>query len=269
MPIPDCWYQDPNLMVTIKQVAKHAGVSSATVSRVLNDHPSVDQALRQRVLASVSALNYQPSAVARSLRRRETRTIGLVVPDNRNPFFAEIASSIEEYCYGAGYSVYLCNSANDKDKELEYCRNLYEQRVAGVIMSITGISAEGIQYLQEKSMPVVLLDRSYPNIQANVVQCDHYAGAREAMEYLIQLGHRRFGVIMEPQWDPPIRDRLQACIGALQQHGLQLDPALTFETTGQYEGGYAGAARLFSAPNPPTAIFGFNDTMAIGALRYA
>src|SRR3954454_19660049 len=179
-------------MVTIKQVALHAGVSRATVSRVLNHHPQVDPALRDRVLASVAELNYQPNALARSLRRQHTHTIGLIVPDNRNPFFAELASGIEEQCYGANYSVYLCNSADDEHKEIGYCHNLYRQRVDGVIMVITGATTEGIFYLQEKGMPLVLLDRRYPNIDVDSVQCDHYLGAKQAMEYLIQQGHRTF-----------------------------------------------------------------------------
>jgi LacI family transcriptional regulator len=129
-------------MITIKQVAQHAGVSRATVSRVLNHQPQVDPVLRDRVLAAAAALNYQPSAVAQSLRRQETHTIGLIVPDNRNPFFAEIASGIEEHFYRINYSVYLCNSADDEAKEIDYCHNLYRQGMAGVIMAITGTTAE-------------------------------------------------------------------------------------------------------------------------------
>ncbi len=258
-------------MVTIKQVAQHAGVSRATVSRVLNDHPKVDPDLRERVLASVAALNYQPSAVARSLRRQETRTIGLIVPDNRNAFFAEIARGIEEYCYRANYSVYLCNSADDESKEIAYCHNLYRQRVAGIIMSITGTTAEGVRYLQDRGMPVVLLDRGYPDVEADNVQCNHYMGACTAMEYLIGLGHRRFGLVIGRPHHPPVRDRLQACIDVLRQHGEELNPALIYETQSyEYEAGYAGARCLLaSGSNRPTAIFAFNDQMAIGVLRYA
>src|SRR5436309_3345136 len=125
-------------MVTIKQVAESAGVSEATVSRVLNKHPKVDPVLRERVLATIETLHYQPSGVARSLRRQQTRTIGLIVPDNRNPFFAELARGIEEFCDDAGYRVYLCNSNDNAQKEIEYCDKLHHQRVAGVIMAITG-----------------------------------------------------------------------------------------------------------------------------------
>jgi LacI family transcriptional regulator len=258
-------------MVTIKQVAQHAGVSRATVSRVLNQHPKVDPELRDRVLASVAALNYQPNAVARSLRRQETHTIGLIVPDNRNAFFAEIASGIEEFCYGASYSVYLCNSADDEAKEIEYCQNLYRQRVAGIIMSITGTTAEGIRYLQERGMPVVLVDRSYPGVDADNVQCDHYVGACVAMEYLIGLGHCQIGLIIGRPHHPPVRDRMRACIDVLRRHGYQMDPALIYETQSyEFEAGYAGARHLLStARAQPTAIFAFNDQMAIGVLRYA
>lgn len=257
-------------MVTIKQVAQHARVSRATVSRVLNNHPKVDPELRARVLASIEALNYQPNAVARSLRRQQTRTIGLIVPDNRNPFFAEIASGIEEYCYGANYSVYLCNSADDDAKEIEYCQSLYQQRVAGVAMSITGTTAEGIHYLQAKGMPIVLFDRGYPKVEADSVQCDHYLGACSAMEYLIGLGHRAFGLVIGRRRHPPVQDRLRGCIDTLHKYGCELDPALIYETPGyEYEAGYIAASHLFQQRQRPTAIFAFNDTLAIGVLRYA
>lgn len=257
-------------MTTIKQVAQHAGVSRATVSRVLNKQPQVDPDLRDRVLASVAELHYQPSAVARSLRSRQSNTIGLIVPDNRNPFFAEIASGIEQFCYGENYSVYLCNSADDDVKEIEYCHNLYQQRVAGVIMAITGRSADGIRYLHNQEMPVVLLDRRHSDVEADSVQCDHYLGAKDAVEYLIALGHRHIGLIIGPVHHPPVRDRLRACQDALRTHGSTLEASMIWEVPDyEYESGYTGARELLNRENRPTAIFAFKDTIAAGALRYA
>lgn len=257
-------------MPTIKQIAKHAGVSAATVSRVLNAHPKVSPDLRQRVHASIAELGYHPSAVARSLRRQKTHTIGLIVPDNSNPFFAQIAHGVEDAFYKAGFSVYLCNSEDDDDKELEYCRNLYQQRVAGVIMSSTGSIVEGIRYLQDKGMPVVLVDRGYPDVEADRVQCDHYLGGCEAMEYLIGLGHRNFGFIMGPQRHPPVQARLRACRDTLTKYNLSLNPDSMYETlTWAHEAGYEGAKHLLSGEKRPTAIFAFNDTVAVGALRFA
>jgi LacI family transcriptional regulator len=194
----------------------------------------------------------------------------LIVPDNRNPFFAELARGIEEYSYSVGYNIYLCNSADDERKELEYCQNLYRQRVAGIIMSITGASPESICYLQERHMPVVLLDRGYPNIDADCVQCDHYKGAREAMEYLIGLGHRHFGLVMGPRRHPPVRDRLQASSDVFAKHKCALNPDCVYETRGyEHEEGYNGARYLLAQRPRPTAIFAFNDTLATGVLRYA
>jgi LacI family transcriptional regulator len=237
---------------------------------VLNDNPNVDPELRERVRQSIATLGYQPNALACGLRRQATRTIGLIVPDNRNPFFAEIAMWIEEYCYGVGYNVYLCNSADDDAKELEYCQNLYRQRVAGVIMSITGTTPEGIHYLQVRRMPVVLLDRSYPNVEADSVQCDHYQGARQAAEYLIGLGHRHLGLVVGPRRHPPVRDRLQAVTDVFAEHGCRLDPHCIYETRSyEHEEGYQGADCLLSKQPHMTAIFAFNDMLAIGVLRYA
>ena len=231
-------------MTTIKQVAQHASVSRATVSRVLNKQPQVDPDLRDRVLAAVAELHYQPSAVARSLRRQQTHTIGLIVPDNRNPFFAEIASGIEQFCYGESYSVYLCNSADDDVKEIEYCHNLHQQRVAGVIMAITGKSADGVRYLRDQEMPVVLLDRRHPDVEADSVQCDHYLGAKAAVEYLITLGHYRIGLIIGPMHHPPVRDRLRACEDALRAHGCTLDASMIWEVPDyEYRVGLQRSAR--------------------------
>lgn len=257
-------------MPTIKQIAEHAGVSPATVSRVLNAHPKVSPELYQRVRNSIATLGYHPSAVARNLRRQETHNIGLVVPDSSNPFFALIARGIEDTFYEAGYSVYLCNSEDDDSKEFEYCRNLYQQRVAGVIMSSTGSIVDGIQYLQEKGMPVVQVDRGYDVLDADRVQSDHYAGACEAMEYLIGLGHQRFGLIMGQRRHPPVQARLQACLDILSKYDLSLTDEMMIETQNYaYEAGYAGARTLLSARGRPTAIFAFNDTIAVGALRFA
>jgi len=186
------------------------------------------------------------------------------------PVFAEIAGGIEEYCYRIGYNVYLCNTADDADKELEYCQNLYRQRVAGVIMSITGTTPEGIHYLQARRMPVVLLDRSYPTVEADCIQCDHYSGARQAVDYLFRLGHRHIGLVIGPRRHPPVKDRLQACLDMFAQYNCELDPRYIYETQNyEHEEGYHGADCLFSAQPQLTAIFAFNDMLAIGVLRYA
>lgn len=260
-------------MVTIKHVAKHSGVSEATVSRVINGNSSVDPELRQRVLESIAALNYHPSGVARSLRRQQTRAVGLIVPDNRNPFFAEIARGIEMYCNGFGYSVYLCNSDDEADRELAYCETLYQQRVAGVIIAITGVTGQAIHYLQSRNMPVVLLDRGLSStLLADTVQCDHYAGACRAIEYLLELGHCRIGVIAGERY-APYYERLHAYRDVLNARQLDIDERLIFQHSGQrtleLETGYLGAGHLLQLTGRPTAIFATNDMMAIGAMRWA
>ncbi|MEP7287283.1 MAG: LacI family DNA-binding transcriptional regulator [Chloroflexota bacterium] len=270
MPLCSIFKIEASNMVTIKYVAQHAGVSKATVSRVLNGNLNVNAEMRQRVLASIATLDYQPSALAGSLRRQRTRAIGLVVPDNRNPFFAELARGIEARCDEAGYSVYLCNSADSEQKEIDYCYKLYRQRVAGVAIAITGTSEQAIRYLQTNQMPIVLLDRGYPGVEADSVQCDHYQGAYDAMDYLLGLGHRRFGLIIGLRHDPPVQDRLRATFDILHKHGLDIDHQMIYETQNYgHEAGYTGAQHLLSIRQRPTAIFAFNDSMAVGALRYA
>ncbi len=255
---------------TMEDVAREAGVSRALVSLVMREQPNVSAERRQWVLEAAARLGYRPNAMARSLASRRTRTVGVILDDLRNPFFAEIAGGIEEYCYRVGYNVYLCNTADDANKELEYCQNLYRQRVAGVIICITGATPDGIHYLQARRMPTVLVDRSYPNVEADIIQCNHYDGAHLAIEYLVQLGHRNIGLIIGPKLHPPVRARLQACLDTFAQYDCILRPQCVHETrTYEHEEGYQGAACLFSAQPDLTAIFAFNDMLAIGALRYA
>jgi len=251
-------------------VAENAGVSKATVSRVLNNDSRVDPVLKQRVITSIEFLGYEPSVLASSLRRQETFSIGIVVPDNRNPFFAELTNVIESTLQPFNYSVYLCNSAEDGSKELTHCQHLYRQRVAGIVLATTGQTEKAIKYLKSRKTPFVLIDRGYPGNDVDCIMADHYQGARLATEYLVSLGHKLIGIIAGPPAHPPVQDRVRGFEDTLEKHGLYQDPEMIcWFPRFDHKAGYDGAKLLFSLTKRPTAIFAFNDIMAIGALSFA
>src|SRR5512142_849454 len=185
-------------MATIKDVARQADVSLATVSHVINHTRFVSDELRTRVLSAMVALNYRPNAAARSLRSGETRTIGLIVPDNSNPFFAEIARIIEDIGFDNGYSVILCNSDGNIQKEKSYIQLLISKRVDGVIFIASQGTSAAISDLADQRIPIVIADREIPHPDVDVVMVDNEQGGYQATQYLLSLGHRRIGCICGP-----------------------------------------------------------------------
>ncbi len=163
-------------MATIREVAESAGVSYATVSHVLNNTRVVSQETRERVLAAMTALDYRPNALARSLRQGKTNTMGLVLPDSANPFFAEISRGIEDEAFKKGYSVFLCNTELDTQRELFYVDVLSKKQVDGIIFVAAGDKADSLDFLLRQGMPVVMIDRDLPNIEVDVVVTDHQLG---------------------------------------------------------------------------------------------
>jgi LacI family transcriptional regulator len=257
-------------MPTIKDVARHAGVSIATVSRVLNDTGFVSPDLEQRVRKAVSETGYRPNAVARNLRRNESVTLGMLVPDNTNPFFAEVAKGVEDHCFERGYTVVLCNTGESPDRAERYITTLFEHRVAGfIIISPAGLRPH-IQRMVDEGYPIVVADRLLTDISTDAVVSNNRAGARDAMAHLLGLGHRRIGLIVGNSPLGAIQSRIQGVEEALGENGLAIDPELTiFDADYLAPAGYAAAEALLCKPNPPTAIFAFNDLMAFGVLNYA
>jgi LacI family transcriptional regulator len=172
-------------MATIREVAESAGVSYATVSHVINNTRVVTQETRERVLAAMTALNYRPNALARSLRQGKTNTIGLVLPDSANPFFAEISRAIEDAAFKKGYSVFLCNTELDTERELFYVDVLSKKQVDGIIFVAAGDQADSLDFLLRENMPVVMIDRDLPNVEVDAVLTDHQLGGFLATQHLI------------------------------------------------------------------------------------
>jgi LacI family transcriptional regulator len=256
-------------MATIKQVALVAGVSFTTVSHVLNNTRPVSPDARARVLAAVDELHYVPSALARSLRSQTTGTIGLIIPNNTNPYFSEMARGIEDTCYAAGYSVILCNSDDDPAKQRDYLNVLLTKRCDGLIMA--ALAQTDGELLSRRQVPTVLLDRAPHGLAMDVVGVDNGAGGVLAGQHLLALGRRRIGCIGGPRDLDVSHQRINGLRSTLAAAGVALDAALCIDSDFSSCGGYAAALRLLArAPQErPDALFCCNDLMAFGALRAA
>jgi LacI family transcriptional regulator len=257
-------------VATIRTVADLAGVSTATVSHVINDTRAVSAPTAARVLDAMAQLHYHPDVVARSLRRRETLTLGLLVPCVEIPFFAVVARDVEAAANEAGYSVILCNSGWSLDRERQYIHNLLARRVDGLLCISMDMTAEHIAPLLRRNTPVVLFDEgTMRGIELDAVEIDNFQGAYDAVAHLVALGHRRIGCIAgrgaSPLNDARIRGYQQALDGA----GIPFDVSLLRSGDYSAESGLEHGRALLDAPLPPTAVFAFNDLMAMGVMRAA
>ena len=253
----------------MREVAEHADVSVTTVSHVVNETRPVSDALRQRVLDAMEELDYRPNRLARSLRRGETNTIGVIVPDSSNPFFAEVARGVEDTSFEERYSVILCNSDGDLEKELFYTNVLTAKQVDGILFVAAGMSTEHIQALQEDRVPLVVVDRNIPDVCVDEVLTDNTRGGEMVTRHLIDLGHRRIGCITGPSDVTPSADRVAGYEQALHEAGIPIDESIILKGDFQYSSGHQAAHKLLSMEDPPTAIFACNDLMAVGVMSAA
>lgn len=257
-------------MATMKQVADQAEVSVATVSRVINKTGYVSPDLEERVQAAMRMLKYQPSALARSLRRQQTQTIGVLIPQLDQPFFSTLAFAIEKALFPHEYRTLICSAEEDPEKENAYTEIMLRQRVDGVIMVPTGLSASNLRLLLEKNVPVVLVDRDLPDIQVNRVLVSNFEGAHNAMSYLLGLGHRHIGVIGAPEYSQAMQARVAGTKQALHDFDIDPDPdLLVMGSLQQFDMGYQSARRLLQRTPRPTAIFALMDVIAIGVMHAA
>jgi LacI family transcriptional regulator len=252
---------------TMKDVGELAGVSVTTVSHVLNKTRYVDRSLVRRVETAVKRLGYQPNALARGLRRKETRMLGMVVPDNSNPYFAELARSIEDACFECDYNVILCNSDEDPVKERAYLSLLAEKRVDGIVFVASGNDRSGVQAVLQQKIPMVVLDRELSGTKCDSIVVDNRAGACRATQHLMLGDHQRIGCVCGPTNVVSARERLQGYHDAFTKARLRVDPKWIQPGDFHIEGGYTAVQGLLDQPNRITAIFAANDLMAIGVLR--
>jgi LacI family transcriptional regulator len=238
------------------------------VSHVINGTRYVSDELRARVLAAIDELNYQPSNVARSLRRQETHTIGMVIPDNCNPFFAEVARGIEDASFEQGYNVILCNSEGNMQKELSYLGLLIAKRVDGIVLVPTGATqAQAIMdTLASQETTIVIVDREIPGLEVDVLTSDSRQGGYQATRYLLELGHRRIACIAGPSPMTPSAGRVAGYRMALAEAGVSVDEQLILSGDFQSQSGHTLMQTLLKLAERPTAVFASNDMMAIGAI---
>lgn len=256
-------------MPTMREVAEKAEVSITTVSHVINKTRPVSDELSARVLESMDLLGYQPNLLARSLRLGETKTIGVILPDSANPFFAEVARGIEDTGFEEGYSVIICNSDNNQDKEKLYIDVLYEKQVDGIIFVSTGESTKLLSDSREQKKPFVIVDRMMPGINSDSVMTDNEKGGYLATSHLIQLGHRKISCIRGPSGISPSANRFTGYCRALEEHKIPLDETFILDGDFHFQSGYTNTLDLLKLDNPPTAIFALNDLMAVGAIAAA
>lgn len=252
-------------MASIKDVAEAAGVSTATVSRVLANKPHIRPAVRERVLAAVEQLSYRPNLVARSLRAQQTRSIGLIVSDIRNPFFSEVSRAVEDTAYAHGYSVVLCNTDERSDREELYLNLMQDENVAGIILAPTRQAIANFAALSAR-LPIVMLDRTLKNGDIDAVLLDNISAAYELTTHLITQGYRRIGAVLGAV-SLTGDERRQGYVQALGDHGIAPDADLLRAVQPKIETGRAATLDLLDAARPPDAILAGNNLLAAGALQ--
>ncbi len=252
---------------TIEDVAKNAGVSTATVSRVLSGNSNVKAATRARVLAEVERVNYRPSRVARTLRSQRSATIGLIISDIQNPFFTAMVRAIEDVAYAHNYSLVLCNSDEDPAKEALYIDLLIAEQVAGIIISCTAEAAAAHRWLLDAQIPVVAIDRRMGDQVVDTVLVESREASYQVVRHLLDQGHRRIGALIGLPDVTTGRDRRDGYLFALEEQGIPLEPALLHVGIPKIETGSEFTRRLLELAQPPTAIFTGNNLLTIGALR--
>jgi LacI family transcriptional regulator len=255
------------MTTTIADVAAKAGVSTATVSRVLAGVGRARAETRARVLEAARELDYRPSEVARSLKRRSTQTLGLIITDIENPFFPQLVRSVEDAARAAGYSVLLCNAAEDPEREASYLDLLVERRVDGLVIAASSLGARHGDWLTAPPIPVVLVNTAAPEADVPAIMSDNEGGGRMVAEHLLGLGHRRFGYLMPPPRNVDAPDRLAGVRRALREAGLGPDALQVARGEALVWGGEVAADDLLDRAPETTAFIGYNDLMAIGALR--
>ena len=254
-------------MVSIRDVAKLAKVSTATVSRTLSDPEVVSESTRQRVMAAVEKTGYVVNPMARGLRTQKTGTVLVLVPDIGNPFFSQIIQGIESAAHADGYRILLGDTQGNRARERDYAKLAEQRQVDGIILLGASIPfgntdasswpplVIGCEYFQDRSIPTVRIDNQ--------------AAAAEACAHLIELGHRRIGYLNGPPRSPLCIDRLAGYRAALRAAGIKYEAALVAGGDFTLEAGVAGMKQLLQLPKPPTAVFCASDEMALGAIRAA
>ncbi|MCK5768557.1 MAG: LacI family DNA-binding transcriptional regulator [Candidatus Atribacteria bacterium] len=252
---------------TIKDVAKLAGVHPSTVSRVINNDSRISEKTKNKVIYVINKLGYTPNAIARGLKTKRTNTIGMLIPDITNPFFADLARGGEDEASENGFNVILCNSDEKLEKERTYLEILKEKRVDGLILGSVHIKDKSIFRLEKIKYPYILVSRDIEGLDKNCIIVNDIAGGTMATEHLIKLGHRRIAHITGPLKVKSAINRLEGYRIALKKNHIEYKEELVEEGDFRIAGGYKAMKKLLKMSELPTAIFAANDLVAIGAMQ--
>jgi DNA-binding LacI/PurR family transcriptional regulator len=253
--------------VTLKDVARESGVNISTVSRALNNGYGVNEQTRKQVMAVAARLNYRPNRIARGLVTGRSHSLGLIVSDIRNPFFAEVARGAEDAARTANCDLVLCNSDLDPDKQMQYVQSLSEKRIDGIMMnSVSMLSREQQAELAASGVPIVLLNRPASNHTFSTVCADNESGGALAAQYLLGLGHRKIAHLTGPRQHGNLSDRARGFVRTLQSAENPVQP-IVLHGKFNFEGGAELARKLLDAHPDVTAIFAANDVMAFGVVQ--
>jgi LacI family transcriptional regulator len=260
---------NPNLKrSTLKEVAKFAGVSTATVSNAINGTKYVSEEVKNKIFHAVKELNYQPNIVAKSLRVQESRIIGVVISDISNSFFSNIVLGIEEELAKSNYSILLCNTDSSVEKERMYMEMLIRQRVDGLIVSSSGNTGEYYRSLDKTGVPIVFLNRLPAFMTSDVIMTNNIFGGYSATEHLIKHGYKNIAIISGPFSISTGKDRLTGYLRALEDYNLRKYDCLIKEGSFSIQSGYDRMQELMEQDVKPDAVFISNNSMTLGAYKY-
>jgi LacI family transcriptional regulator len=260
--------KSPN--VTLKNIADRLNVSVTTVSRVLNgksDRYRISKETQDLITSAAKELSYSPNQLARGLRLKRTNTIGYIIPDISNPFFSSIAKSVEKSARKSGYSILLCDSEENTKIEENLLQLMIDRKVDGLIISPVGLEVTHLAEIAQKNIPIVLLDRYFPELNLPFVTSDNYKGALEAVDLLIKNGHRRIACIQGLVNTSPNNDRVRGYIDAYKTNELSVDKNLIVGDSFGEENGYIETKLLLKQDNKPTAIFAVSNLISLGAIK--
>ncbi|AJY76426.1 catabolite control protein A [Paenibacillus beijingensis] len=256
------------MTVTIYDVAREAGVSMATVSRVVNNNPNVKPQTRKKVYEAIERLGYRPNAVARGLASKKTTTVGVVIPDISNSIFAEVARGIEDIANMYHYNIILCNADKKKDKEIRVINTLLEKQVDGLLFMGGTVTDEHLQAFKTANVPVVLCATTDEKGTIPSVDIDHEAAAYDAVKTLINQGHTKIAMISGTLQDPANGyARFHGYKRALEESGISYDEDLVRIGNYRYESGVEAMKHFLDRSDKPTAVFSATDEMAIGTIH--
>ncbi|NOU92222.1 substrate-binding domain-containing protein [Paenibacillus sp. LMG 31456] len=254
---------------TIYDIADAAGVSIATVSKVINGTGRISDKTRKHVVAVMDRLQYKPSMVASALTGKSTYTIGLTIPDLANPYFAEIARAVEDRGHEHGFNLFICSTDNDPEKEDRYFSLLTQKRVDGIIVATRTSKELFLKQLVQKKVPIVLIAGEMPALALDTVMVDDYLGGYQAGSHLVDLGHRRIAILAEDLNHISNQERIRGCVQAMRDEGAAINDNLIQVGGFTLDSGRAAATALLNGSEPPTALFACNDLLAIASIQAA